>query len=107
MSSEKVQYKNNFWLFECNNALTILYIILLFFSVVGQDNTGMYIDISEEEVTRRHNMFEVLVRSGFANKTHGEYKLLPCGLGTFVNSSISDPSKIRCLECPAGKFCPD
>ena len=43
-------------------------------------------------------------RAGFANKTNGEHKLLPCSVGTFVNSKISDPTELKCLECPPGKI---
>ena len=41
--------------------------------------------------------------AGFANQTHGEYKLLPCTLGTFVNQTVSNSNDLKCLECPAGK----
>ena len=40
-------------------------------------------------------------KSGFANQSLGNYKLLPCSLGWFVNAS-SEANK--CIECPAGKF---
>ena len=43
-------------------------------------------------------------RAGFANRTNGEHKLLPCSVGTFVNSKISDPTELKCLECPPGKI---
>ena len=38
-------------------------------------------------------------RVGFGNTTLGNYKLLPCSLGTFVNAS-----RLECVECPAGKI---
>ena len=44
-------------------------------------------------------------RAGFANRTYGKQKLLPCSVGTFVNSSVSDPNELKCVECPAGTFC--
>lgn len=46
---------------------------------------------------------ESFSRAGFANRTYGENKFLPCSVGTFVNSSVTDPSELKCLGCPAGK----
>ena len=43
---------------------------------------------------------EVFLRSGFADST-GNDTLGPCPLGTFVDSSRTDPS---CEHCPAGKL---
>ena len=37
-------------------------------------------------------------------RTIGKYKLLPCPVGTFVNPSVNDPSKLKCMDCPAGRY---
>ena len=51
----------------------------------------------------RDTLFKAFAGAGFARlKDQDENKLLPCPTGTFVNSSASDPSKLKCLECPAG-----
>lgn len=82
----------------------IAHFITLFissFSGLGQDDSE-YIDVSKG--WHKDTFSEVFGRAGFANKIRGEYKLLPCPLGTFVNSSVSGPRGLKCLECPAGKF---
>ena len=50
------------------------------------------------------SLVKVFAQSGFANKVKDKNTLLvlPCPVGTFVDSSVSDPSKLECLECPAG-----
>ena len=77
----------------------------IFFSGFGKDESN-YIDLSR--MTTRWNLKETLVkvfgRAGFADSALGKDKLRPCSLGTFVNSSASDPSDYNCLQCPAGKF---
>ena len=83
-------------------SLRFTYLFFCVFSGLGQDDTE-YIDISEEDVNVRGVLFEAFGRAGFANQTHGKYKLLPCTLGTFVNQTVSDRANLKCLECPAGK----
>ena len=48
----------------------------------------------------RDHLREIFVKAGFAYEIPGQDKLLPCPLGTFVNSSFSD---LECLNCSAGK----
>lgn len=47
---------------------------------------------------------ETFLRAGFASRGNKEYEVSPCPTGTFVNASVSDPSKLKCLKCPAGKY---
>ena len=61
-----------------------------------------YIDISKYGV--KGLLRKVFARSGFAKRIGDEYKLRPCPLGTFVNSSVSESSDLTCLECPAGMY---
>ena len=84
-------------------SLRFIYLFFLVFSGLGQDENE-YIDISNGHVTLKEILFEAFGQSGFANQTHGKYKLLPCSLGTFVNQSVSNIDDLKCLECPAGKF---
>ena len=59
------------------------------------------VDMSDLPFTSLENLVRrVFVRGGFAVKI-SEYKLGPCPLGTFVDSSRVDPS---CQDCPAGKL---
>ena len=82
-----------------------MHFFCLFFSGFGE-NESNYIDLSGILDGNLHkiNLLEVLGRAGFANSALGKDKLRPCSLGTFVNSSPSDPSGYNCLQCPAGKF---
>ena len=82
------------------------------FSGLGQ-NESEYIDIDlltwESDFlaitpSAKDSLSESLRRAGFANTTAGKQKLLPCSVGTFVDSSVTDPSELKCLECPAGRF---
>ena len=77
---------------------------LSFFSGFGEDESN-YIDLSgiPDSYFFKTNLLNVFRRAGFANSTLGKDKLRPCSLGTFVNSSSSDPSGYNCLQCPAGK----
>ena len=49
-------------------------------------------------------VLEAFLRAGFARRGETKYEVSPCPTGTFLNASVSDPSKLQCLECPAGKF---
>jgi len=83
-------------------SLRFTYLFFGVFSGLGQDDTE-YIDITEEGFFVREVLFEAFSRAGFANQTHGKYRLLPCTLGTFVNQTVSNSNDLKCLECPAGK----
>ena len=78
---------------------------MYFFSGFGKDESN-YIDLSwmPDWWTMKEILVKVFGRAGFANSSLGKDKLRPCSLGTFVNSSASDPSDYNCLQCPAGKF---
>ena len=78
------------------------------FSGFGKDESN-YIDLSGIRDPWnlwpiQETLLGVFGRAGFANSALGTYKLRPCSLGTFVNSSASDPRDYNCLQCPAGKF---
>ena len=82
--------------------------LCVFFSGSGDDDSN-YIDLSGisdwwPSLVIKKSLLEVFGRAGFANSALGKYKLRPCRLGTFVNTSASDPSDYNCLQCPAGKF---
>ena len=66
-----------------------------------QENKSEFIDISNLDSTERNNVRKTFVRSGFADDQLGKDKLLPCPLGTFVDSSLTDPD---CKYCSAGKL---
>ena len=72
------------------------------FSGLGQgDNDYLHI---QEQVLVDEIIFKAFAHAGFAKKVQDENKLLvlPCPLGTFVDSSVSDPVKLECLNCQAG-----
>ena len=66
-----------------------------------QENTSEFIDISKLRWPVQDSVRETFVRSGFADDGSGKYKLRPCPLGTFVDSSLTDPN---CKKCSAGKL---
>ena len=75
---------------------------LLHFYFSGmQESKREAIDISKLDSTDRDHLRQTLVRSGFALQGSGEYNLLPCPLGSFVESSFTDP---KCKNCSAGKL---
>ena len=78
--------------------LLSLFFLIFHFSGLEQDDSK-YIDISDSGA--RHDLLSAFKKSGFANQSLGYYKLLPCSLGWFVNSSSEDNN---CKECPAGKL---
>ena len=59
------------------------------------------IDISNLRWPEQDNVRRTFVQSGFADDRLGKYKLFPCPLGTFVDSSLTDPN---CKNCSAGKL---
>ena len=78
-------------------AITCLFFLIFHFSGLEQDDSK-YIDISGSSV--KYSLLSAFKQSGFANQSVGEYKLLPCSLGWFVNASSETN---ECTECPAGK----
>ena len=72
------------------------------FSGLGQDDTD-YIAI-DDDFFSVGILVKAFAQSGFAIKVNDKSRLLvlPGPLGAFVDSSVSDPSKLECLECPAG-----
>lgn len=86
-----------------------LNLLFCLFSGLGQGDSE-YIDIDQSPAILEGTQIEARLaesfgRAGFANRTYGKQKLLPCSVGTFVNSSVSDPNELKCVECPAGTFC--
>ena len=79
-----------------------LCVFVFVFSGLGQDTTD-YIDVATIWSVLHDILFKAFAQAGFAKKGQDENKVLPCPTGTFVNSSASDPSKLVCLECPAGR----
>ncbi|XP_078366779.1 uncharacterized protein LOC144650882 isoform X2 [Oculina patagonica] len=74
---------------------------------LGQDNSDyikIYFGIGDliENV-----LLKAFSQAGFAKRDQDENKLLPCPTGTYLNSSVTDSSKLKCLECPAGGFYSD
>ncbi|XP_078356902.1 uncharacterized protein LOC144641748 [Oculina patagonica] len=47
---------------------------------------------------------EAFRRAGFANRGKTEYEVGPCPTGTFLDATVSDISKLQCVECPVGGF---
>ena len=78
--------------------LFCLFSLTFHFSGLEQDDSE-YIDIQGSLV--RDELLSAFKKSGFANQSVGEYRLLPCSLGYFVNASSEDNN---CIECPAGKL---
>ena len=73
------------------------------FSGLGKDDSDV-IDITSYW-RARDSLFEAFAGAGFARRKYqDEDELLPCPKGTFVNSSVTDPSRLECLECPPGSY---
>ena len=74
------------------------WIIYIFqFSGLGQDNSTS-LNLWKYSGTNGA-LLHSFMRAGFADATLGYYNLRPCPLGTFVNAS-----RLKCVECPAGKI---
>ena len=88
------------YFFALSLALDSTYFVffIFHFSNPEQDDSE-YIDISDYEFIP--GLLSAFKKSGFAIQSVGEYKLLPCSLGWFVNASSEDNN---CKECPAGKL---
>ena len=82
-------------------AFLIFFPYCLHFSGI-QGNYSEFIDISDLENTLQGFLLRnVFLRAGFADESAGNYKLRPCPLGTFLDSSHTDP---KCKSCSAGKL---
>ena len=67
-----------------------------------QENEPEFIDLSDLTNTGGDELMrEAFLLVGFADDSAGKYKLRPCPLGTFVDSSRTDPT---CKNCSAGKL---
>lgn len=62
-----------------------------------------YITISSFLTFKEDSLLEAFRRAGFASRDKTRNEVRPCPTGTFLNASVSDPSKLQCMECPAGK----
>ena len=100
--------KSEFWIqcaviFSLSLALDSDYLAFFFlifhFSGLGHDGSE-YIDVSQQSFFN-DLLLRSFKQSGFANQSLGEYELLPCSLGWFVNASSEANN---CIECPAGKL---
>ena len=65
-----------------------------------QESESEFLNISSVDLLVRYNVRKNFVRSGFAVKRSDKDELRPCPLGTFVDSSLTDP---HCKNCSAGK----
>ena len=67
-----------------------------------QENEPEFIDFSDLRNTQEgYGLRYVFRRVGFADDSAGMYKLGPCPLGTFADSSRTD---LTCKNCSAGKI---
>ena len=80
--------------------MSTAFLLHFYFSGV-QESKSEAIDISNLRGNERYNVRLAFVRNGFVADRSGGYKLRPCPLGTFVDSSLTDPN---CKNCPAGKL---
>ena len=86
-----------------------IYIYIFFFSFPYylhfsgiKANEPEFIDFSDLRDTQEGVYLRYLfLRVGFADDSAGKYKLGPCPLGTFVDSSRTEPT---CKNCSAGKL---
>ena len=80
--------------------MSTVFLLHFYFSGVQQSKSEV-IDISNLSWPEQDNVRQAFLRSGFDDKRLGSYKLRPCPLGTFVDSSLTDPI---CKNCSAGKL---
>ena len=76
------------------------FLLHFYFSGV-QESKSEVVDISNLSWPEQDFVHLAFVQSGFADDHLGRYKLLPCPLGTFAESSLTDPN---CKNCSAGKL---
>ena len=80
--------------------MSTAFLLHFYFSGV-QESKSEVVDISD---LRGYNQLFVrlaFLRSGFADERSGRYKLRPCSLGAFADSSLTDPN---CKNCSAGRL---
>ena len=75
------------------------FLFYFYFSGV-QESESEFFNMSSVHVLIRDDVRKYFVRSGFADRRSDKEELRPCPLGTFVDSSLTDP---HCKNCPAGK----
>ena len=80
--------------------MSTAFLLHFYFSGV-QEKESEAIDISNFFEVERHNVRLAFIRSGFADDRLGRFKLRPCPLGSFADSSLTDPN---CKNCSAGKL---
>ena len=80
--------------------MSTCFLLHFYFSGV-QESKSEAIDISNLRGDERYNVRLAFFRSGFAADRSGSDKLRPCPLGTFADSSLTDPN---CKNCSAGKL---
>ena len=80
--------------------MSTVFLLHFYFSGVQQSKSEV-IDISDLRWPEQYNVRRAFLRSGFADNRLGSYKLRPCPLGTFADSSLTDPI---CKNCSAGKL---
>ena len=80
--------------------MSTAFLLHFYFSGV-QENESEAIDISNLRGAERLNVRLAFIRSGFADDRLGWFKLRPCPLGSFADSSLTDPN---CKNCPTGKL---
>ena len=74
---------------------------LFYFYFSGmQGSESEFFNISSLIYVVRDSVRKNFVPSGFADKRPDKDELRPCPLGTFVDSSLTDP---HCKNCSAGK----
>ena len=76
------------------------FLLHFYFSDV-QESKSEVVDITNLSWPEQHLVRFAFVQSGFADDQLGKYKLLPCPLGTFAETSPTDPN---CKNCSAGKL---
>ena len=76
------------------------FLLHFYFSGVRESKSEI-IDISNLRWPVDEPVRLAFVQSGFADHQSGRYKLRPCSLGAFADSSLTDPN---CKNCSAGKL---
>ena len=66
-----------------------------------QESKSEVIDFSNLHWPENERVRWAFLYNGFADDRFGRYKLGPCPLGTFANSSSTNPN---CRNCSAGKL---
>ena len=80
--------------------MSTAFLFHIYFSGVRESKSEV-IDISSLRYPDNIDIRLAFLRSGFADVRSGPYKLRPCSLGAFADSSLTAPN---CKNCPAGKL---